>query len=83
MLLSRRLGEMQRITERKGCAFSLQPRRLHSFLAHNDDVERCDRALEALERHLAGGLHLDVVFDFRVETLRNQDLAGSRLVRKP
>ena len=62
---------------------SSTPRRIYSCLAHHDDVERCDRALETLEGHLADRLHLDVVLDFRVETLCDQDLAGGRLVRKP
>ena len=51
--------------------FTVKPQRASRlWLAHRDDVERCDRPLEALERQLADRLHLDVVLDLGVQALR-------------
>ena len=62
---------------------ALDLRQFCCALADGDDVERYDRPLETLERELAGRLHVDVVLDLRVETLRDQDLPAGRLVGEP
>src|SRR3954447_8472782 len=45
-----------------------------------DDVERRDGSRETLQGELAGRLDIDLVFDLRVEPLRDQDLTSGRLI---
>jgi hypothetical protein len=51
--------------------------------AHAEDVEGCDRPLEALEGELPGRLRIDRALDLGVQALRDQDLAARRLVGEP
>jgi hypothetical protein len=48
--------------------------------AEREHVERGDGPLEPLQRELDCRLHLDVLVDLRVETLRDQDLPARRLL---
>jgi hypothetical protein len=61
-------------------SLALHGKELRGRLADGDDVERRDRSLEPFERELPDRLHFDLVFDLRVEALRDKDLAGGRLI---
>ena len=61
----------------------LHLRQLRCRLVNGEDVERLHRSRESLECELADRLHVDVVLDLRVETLRDENLSTGRLVGEP
>jgi hypothetical protein len=66
---------------RKRDALHLRQRRC--CLAHSDDIERWDRALDAGESHLGDRIDVNVILNLSVKALLDQDLPARRFVGEP